>query len=41
MGIKEVPMQNKDVVRLTDLEHKELVEAVKKWKGTGQKVRRA
>lgn len=34
-------MQKKYVVRLTDQERKELVEVVKKLKGTSQKVRRA
>ena len=34
-------MQKKYVVRLTDQERSELESVVKKWKGTGQKVRRA
>jgi len=38
---KEVPMQKKYVVRLTDEERGELQSVVKKLKGTGQKVRRA
>ena len=38
---KEVPMQKKYVVRLTDQERDELEGVVKKLKGTGQKVRRA
>src|SRR5947209_4205270 len=34
-------MQKKYIVRLTDQERSELVDVVKKLKGTGQKVRRA
>ena len=34
-------MQKKYVVRLTDQERQELLEVIKKLKGTGQKVRRA
>jgi hypothetical protein len=38
---KEALMQKKYVVRLTNQEREELVEVVKKLKGTSQKVRRA
>jgi hypothetical protein len=38
---KEVPMQKKYIVHLTDQERKELAEVVRKLKGTSQKVRRA
>jgi hypothetical protein len=34
-------MHKKSIIRLTDQERNELVEVVKKRKGTGQKVRRA
>jgi hypothetical protein len=40
-GNKEVPMQKRYIVRLTDQERNELREVVKKLKGTGEKVRRA
>ncbi len=40
-GNKEVPMNKKYVVRLTDTERRVCEEVVKKLKGTSQKVRRA
>jgi hypothetical protein len=40
-GNKEVLMQKKYIVRLTDQERGELAAVVKKLKGTSQKVRRA
>jgi hypothetical protein len=40
-GNKEVPMQNRYIVRLTDEERDELRRVVKKLKWTGEKVRRA
>ena len=38
---KEVPMQKRYIVRLTDEERNELRGVVKKLKGTSQEVRRA
>jgi hypothetical protein len=41
VGNKEVPMEKKYLVRLTDQERSELQEVAKKLKGTSQKVRRS
>src|SRR5271170_1669091 len=40
-GTRRCAMQKKYVVRLTDQERSELQSVIKKFKGTGQKVRRA
>lgn len=40
-GNKEVPMNKKYIVRLSDAERRTCAEVVKKLKGTSQKVRRA
>jgi hypothetical protein len=41
VGNEEVPTPKKYIVRLSEQERNELVEVVKKPKGTSQKVRRA